>query len=162
MTVELSRETFADIDKRCQTPVETELFVLGRAPLAFSARCFTARRRGLEKDTCDLACFDYGDGMVLATRERNQFMVLNGIQTLSHSVYNLVAELEAMRSLGVGVVRVSPQNTGCFEALALVRRAIDGAVAPAEAAAAMPGVLRAAMCNGFWHGRPGMALVGAG
>jgi collagenase-like PrtC family protease len=161
MPMELSRETFAGIVERQDPPVETELFVLGRVPLAFSARCFTARRRGLEKDDCDIACVDYGDGLVLATREDNQFMVLNGIQTMSHSVYNLVAELGAMRELGLGVARVSPQSTGCFEALELMRSVIDGSVAPAQGAAAMPGVLRAAMCNGFWHGRPGMTLVPA-
>ncbi|OGA20030.1 MAG: U32 family peptidase [Betaproteobacteria bacterium RIFCSPLOWO2_02_FULL_65_24] len=161
MPMELSREAFAGMVERQQPPVETELFVLGRVPLAFSARCFTARRRGLEKDTCDIACVDYGDGLVLATRENNQFMVLNGIQTLSHSVYNLVGELSPMRDLGLGVARVSPQSNGCFEALDLLRSAIDGAVAPAQAAAAMPGVLHASMCNGFWHGRPGMTLVPA-
>jgi collagenase-like PrtC family protease len=161
MPVELSRDTFAEIVKRQDPPLETELFVLGRVPLAFSARCFTARRRGLEKDDCDIACVDYGDGMVVATRENSQFLVLNGIQTMSHPVYSLVAELGVMRELGLGVARVSPQSNGCFEALGLLRSAIDGAVTPAQAATAMPGVLRAAMCNGFWHGRPGMTLVPA-
>ncbi|MFA5372522.1 MAG: U32 family peptidase, partial [Sideroxydans sp.] len=36
--------------------VETEVFVFGKLPLAFSARCFTARHYGLNKDDCQFKC----------------------------------------------------------------------------------------------------------
>jgi O2-independent ubiquinone biosynthesis protein UbiV len=161
MPVELSRESFVQMMQRRAGPMETELFMLGRMPLAFSARCFTARRRGLEKDTCEIACADYPDGLKLATRDGAEFMMLNGIQTQSFKVYNLVAELPALRALGVDVVRVSPQSTGCLEALQLLRKAIDGAITPQAAARAMPQLFGGESCNGYWHGRAGMSLVAA-
>jgi len=37
---------------------ETEVQVFGRLPLAISARCYHARQRGWEKDSCQYACAD--------------------------------------------------------------------------------------------------------
>jgi collagenase-like PrtC family protease len=44
--------------------METELFGYGRLPLAFSARCFTARHYNLQKDDCQFRCLDHPDGLV--------------------------------------------------------------------------------------------------
>lgn len=161
MPVELSRNTLAKILGRRKPGVDTEVFVLGRAPLAFSARCFTARRHGLEKDTCGVACLQHPDGLPLATREGADFLVLNGIQTQSFAVYNLVAEIPALRELGISAVRVSPQSSGCVEALALIRSAIGQELLPADAAARLEPLLPAASCNGYWHGKPGMVRTTA-
>jgi collagenase-like PrtC family protease len=43
--------------------METEVFAYGRLPLAFSARCFTARHFNLQKDTCEFRCLEFADGM---------------------------------------------------------------------------------------------------
>ena len=67
------------------------MFAHGRVPLAYSARCFTARRFNLQKDTCEFKCIDFPDGMTLKTREGDDFLSLNGIQTQSAKVYNLLA-----------------------------------------------------------------------
>ena len=71
--------------------LETEVFAYGRLPLAFSARCFTARHRNLPKDDCRFSCIDHPDGLLMETREKQPFLVLNGIQTQSALVYNLAA-----------------------------------------------------------------------
>jgi O2-independent ubiquinone biosynthesis protein UbiV len=155
--IELPGATLATILDGQEENVETEIFVLGRMPLAFSARCFTARRLGLEKDNCGDACGNYPDGLALATRDGADFLVLNGIQTQSHAVCNLVTEIPAMRALGVTVARVSPQASGCIEALGLVRDALDEGLAAREAASRINALLPGAPCDGFWHGRPGMA-----
>jgi collagenase-like PrtC family protease len=42
--------------------VETEVFVFGKLPLAFSARCFTARHYDLNKDDCQFKCLDHPEG----------------------------------------------------------------------------------------------------
>jgi hypothetical protein len=42
--------------------VETEVFAFGKLPLAFSARCFTARHYGLNKDDCQFKCLDHPEG----------------------------------------------------------------------------------------------------
>jgi hypothetical protein len=62
------------------------VFAYGRMPLAFSARCFTARHRNLPKDDCQFSCMDHPDGLMLKTRESEDFLVLNGIQTQSARV----------------------------------------------------------------------------
>ncbi|MFX6044720.1 hypothetical protein ABTE88_19765, partial [Acinetobacter baumannii] len=48
---------------------ELEVIAWGRLPLAFSARCFTARALDVAKDQCGFRCIDYPDGLPLATRE---------------------------------------------------------------------------------------------
>lgn len=140
--------------------IETEVFVLGRMPLAFSARCFTARHHDVEKDACGFVCRDYPDGLPLATREGADFLVLNGIQTQSWAVYNLVHELPALAAMGVDVVRVSPQSSGCIETLSLMRGMLLREVDPAEARARIASLLPGTSCDGYWRGLPGMTPLG--
>ena len=40
----------------------------GRLPLAFSARCFTARHYGLNKDDCQFKCMEHPEAITLKTR----------------------------------------------------------------------------------------------
>ena len=136
--------------------LETEVFAFGRMPLAFSARCFTARNRNLPKDDCRFSCISHPDGLLLRTREAAPFLVLNGTQTQSALVYNLVAELDDMRALGVDVVRISPQSGGTGEVLAAFDQARRGALAAAAARRRIAPWLLADACDGYWFSRPGM------
>ena len=90
--------------------VETEVFVYGKLPLAFSARCFTARHYDLNKDDCQFKCLDHPEGLTLKTREGQDFLCINGIQTLSAQSYNLLHEIPTMRALGIDIIRISPQK----------------------------------------------------
>ncbi|MBL8259832.1 MAG: U32 family peptidase, partial [Candidatus Competibacteraceae bacterium] len=63
MPVELSRATLAAIQAERPDNVETEVFVYGRLPLAYSARCFTARHHDLPKDDCRYRCLDDPEGL---------------------------------------------------------------------------------------------------
>jgi collagenase-like PrtC family protease len=110
MPVELSRDALNDILQQKTQPVETEVFAFGRLPLAYSARCYTARAHDLPKDDCEFRCLDYEDGMLLKTREDEKFLTLNGIQTQSSSVFNMIADLENVKTMGVDVLRISPQS----------------------------------------------------
>ncbi len=141
--------------------VETEVFAYGRMPLAFSARCFTARHRNLPKDDCRFSCLEHPDGLVLNTQEGKPFLVLNGIQTQSAKVYNLVDVLPAMQALGVGVVRLSPQSAHMADIVGSVHAVLAGSLSGAAARARMGAWMPAAACNGFWHGRPGLEDVAA-
>lgn len=141
--------------------IATEAWVFGRLPLAFSARCFTARHHNLQKDACEYRCLGVADGLDLRTREGAPFLTINGTQTQSAGVYTLLRELPALAEAGVDVVRVSPQGEGTFEVLAAFRDAIDGVRAAADAFASIAGRLPGAPCNGFWHGRPGVEYVTA-
>jgi collagenase-like PrtC family protease len=147
---EAGRELLSGMRPALPAGIGTEVFAFGRVPLAYSARCFTARRFNLQKDSCDFKCIDFPDGMTVKTREGEPFLSLNGIQTQSAKVYNLLADLPDLAAAGVDVLRISPQSAGTAEVMAAFRAAIDG----------QPAHLDGDYCNGFWHGRPGLELIG--
>ena len=139
--------------------LQTEVFAYGRMPLAFSARCFTARQRNLPKDDCQFACMDHPDGLMLKTRESEDFLVLNGIQTQSARVHNLIDELPRMQRMGVAVARISPQAQHTGEIVALFDAVRRGALAPHDARTQLQPLVPDQSCNGYWHGQPGLDLV---
>ena len=158
--VEITREALSGLQEKRPQDVETEIFAYGPAPLAMSARCFTARHYNVPKDTCGFPCLDHPQGLALASREDQPLLILNGTQTLSAATYNLLGEAELLRAMQINVLRVSPQRKGTAVVLSAFRRWADGELSSDEAAreaAAQAG----SCCNGFWHGRPGMELVGA-
>lgn len=157
MPVEMSRQMLLDMLTNKPEGMETEVFAYGRLPLAFSARCFTARRYNLPKDDCRFSCQEHPYGLGLKTREGQPFLALNGIQTQSASVYNLAAELEDMRGMGVDVVRLSPQPLNTGEIAALFRECLDGKLSATEAAASIARFMPDAPCDGYWHGQAGIA-----
>ncbi len=108
MPVELSRTTLAAIQAERPDNVETEVFVYGRLPLAYSARCFTARHHNLPKDDCQYRCLDYPEGLTLSTREGQAFLAINGIQTQSAQTCNLLPELAELRELRCGCAARQP------------------------------------------------------
>ncbi len=154
--MEATRELVAGVCAARPLGVEAELFAHGRMPLAFSARCFTARRFNRQKEDCNYVCMDYPDGMPLETREGKPFLAANGIQTQSAGVYCLVDELKDLEDAGVGVLRVSPQAEGTPQILQLLRETRDGMLSAAEARKALAALSAGALWNGFWHGQPGM------
>ena len=157
--LEMRRSDLAVLLQGRPHDLQTEVFAYGRMPLAYSARCFTARHRNLPKDDCQFSCIDHPDGLMLTTREQDPFLVLNGIQTQSARVYNLVQAMDDMRALGVDVVRLSPQAQHMPEVIAVfdaVRRSeLDSASAQARLLPLMP----EQPCNGYWHGRPGLDQI---
>ncbi len=159
MPLEMGRDGLATILRKRPAGMETEVFAYGRMPLAFSARCFTARNRNLPKDDCRFSCIDHPDGLLLETRERQPFLVLNGIQTQSAQICNLAGEVGELAAMGVDVLRISPQAHGTMAVLA----AFDGLRRGDTAAAgSLPPLAEGLSCNGYWHGRPGLEQVGGG
>ena len=161
MPTELDRETFVTLQATRPAGLETEVFVYGRLPLSFSARCFTARAHNLPKDECGFRCADYPDGMPLRTREGRLFLNLNGIQVQSGETHNLVHEIGALRALDVDVLRLSPQADGMFEIIDVFRRVADGRLESPEAALLLAPYHPAGACDGYWYARPGMDRVHA-
>jgi len=150
MPPEIGRAALAGLQKEKPADIETEVFVHGRLPLAYSARCFTARRYHLQKDTCEFRCIEFPDGLTLKTREGAAFLTLNGIQTQSARVYHLEREMPELIASGVGLIRISPQSDAMPELLAAYRNLLD------HQAALMPG---GDYCNGFWYEKPGLDWV---
>jgi collagenase-like PrtC family protease len=154
--LEMKRDDLAILQRERPAGLQTEVFAYGRMPLAFSARCFTARHHDLPKDDCRFTCMENPDGLLLKTREGEDFLVLNGIQTQSAKVYNLLDELDAMSAMGVDVVRISPQANHTPEVIALFDQARRRVLSPQAALARSQDLMPAAGCNGYWHGRPGL------
>ncbi len=132
--------------------VETEVFAFGKLPLAFSARCFTARHYGLNKDDCQFRCLEHDEAITLKTREGQAFLAINGIQTMSAQTYNLLAEMPDLRAMGIDIVRISPQPRFTAEIVAAFDLARRGeAPPPADTAWAPEGLV-----DGYWFGDAGI------
>lgn len=164
--LEMKRDDLALLQRERPAGLETEVFVHGRLPLAFSARCFTARHRNLPKDDCLFSCIDHPDGLMLQTREQADFLVINGIQTQSARVHSLIDAWDELRALGVDLARISPQARHTAEVIGLYDAVRRGALAPAAARGALLSLLPGSGdgqpdCNGYWHGRPGLERVDA-
>ena len=113
MPLEMDRDGLAQLRNESSAGLNVEVFSFGCMPLAFSARCFTARHRNLPKDNCQFSCIEYPEGLQLHTKDKNQFLILNGVQVQSSRVCNLLGNLGQMVDLGVNVVRISPQKHHC-------------------------------------------------
>jgi len=157
--LEMSRHSLAHMRAYCPPGMQTEVFAYGRLPLAFSARCFTARQRNLPKEDCGYVCLEHPDGLLLETGEGEAFLVLNGIQTQSARVHNLVSNLDELATLGVDVLRLSPQSRDMATVLRLFHEALQGRIDPQTAEAHLSPLMPAAGCDGYWHGRPGLEQV---
>ena len=119
LPVELGLDALKDLQSQRPAGMETEVFALGRLPLAYSARCYTARSHNLPKDDCQFKCFDYPNGRVLETREGQDFLVLNGIQTQSALTHSVLEQLPELAALGVDILRISPQQENTFKIIEL-------------------------------------------
>ena len=161
MPVEMSRNMLADILVDKPQEMETEVFAYGRLPLAFSARCFTARHYNLPKDECQFRCLDHAYGLTLKTRDGQPFLALNGIQTQSSGIYNLVAELDEMQQIGVDIVRISPQPFHTDKVLNVFRNRLDAKLSGTDAVQQLTRLMADEPCDGYWHGRAGIEQVGA-
>ena len=155
LPVELGLDMLKDMQQMRPEGVETEVFALGRLPLAYSARCYTARSHNLPKDDCRFVCLDYPDGRLLRTREDEEFLVLNGIQTQSALTHQVLGEVTGLASLGVDVLRISPQSSGTRRIIELFDTVIKGGNAQALSEELI-GLLPTGACNGYLVQQAGM------
>lgn len=155
MPVELSRDWLVQLlnqsdDLGIRQQFEVEVLSYGYLPLAYSARCFTARSENRSKDECQTCCIDYPQGRRVRTQEDQQVFVLNGIQTMSGNCYNLGNDLISMQGL-VDIVRLSPQDAETLSMLDRFR-ANETGDQPLMMA-------RSNECNGYWRRVAGLELV---
>jgi len=143
-------------------PVVTEVFAFGRMPLAFSARCFTARHHRLNKDACDFRCRDDADGLLLATEDGEPFLVLNGIQTQSAALHCLIGDRAAAEAAGVQRLRLSPSSGDFARVVALFDAVFNGVADAREALRELATLgLPGALVDGFARRRAGLEAVPA-
>ncbi len=161
MPLEMARADLAVMQQGRPDGVQTEVFAYGRMPLAFSARCFTARHANLPKDDCQFKCLDHPDGLLLRTQESEEFLVLNGIQTQGARVHNLLPEVADLRALGVDVLRISPQSQHTPRIIELFRQVLTDPASVTAANTELVSLMPEKPCNGYWYGKSGLALVAA-
>ncbi len=151
--VELSRDWLVNLAQGCeelgiQGQFETEVYGYGYLPLAYSARCFTARSEDRPKDQCNLCCINYPDGRSIDSQEGTELFRMNGIQTMSGKIQNLINDLPSMQGL-VDIVRISPHSFEALEWLDKFNQAqINHTRIPLDD-----------FCNGYWHKIEGMKAV---
>ena len=151
--LEAGRSLIETLHNERPAGIETEVFVYGKLPLAFSARCFTARHYNLNKDDCQFKCLDHAEGMTLKTREGQPFLAINGIQTMSAQTCNLLAEIPEMLTMGIDAIRLSPQATHMPEIIAAFNAARCGQTVQPD----MNGWAAEGMVDGYWFGEAGIA-----
>ncbi|OCP25076.1 MULTISPECIES: U32 family peptidase [unclassified Ensifer] len=139
-----------------------EIFGFGRVPLAISARCAHARSKGLVKDNCQFICGEDSDGLIVDTLDRQPFLALNGVQTMSHTCQSLLQELGELTAAGIGRIRLSPQDCDMVMVARIYDDVATGRCSPAEGLGrltlAYPGV---PLSNGFHYGQTGASWIAA-
>lgn len=150
--VELSREALSAILAAWPAELprpDTEVFAYGRLPLAHSARCYTARVHNRAKDQCDFKCIDYPEGLPLYSQERHGLFQINGIQTQSHRVCNLLDQTEDMAARGVDIMRFSLSHEDDLDRLSSLHAQLRGASSDRLT------LTDDDSCNGYWFGQAG-------
>ncbi len=143
--------------------MEVEAIVFGRQVLSVSARCYSARSRGLHKDNCQFACESEPDGLPVDTLDGQNIVAINGTQTMSHGYVVLLREMTDLIAKGVRRFRLSPQDVDMAAVARIFRDTLDGRIDAEEAMAHLAAVNgNVPMINGYMHGREGLAWVGSG
>jgi len=133
-----------------------EIFAFGRLPLALSGRCYHARIHGLHKDSCQFTCERDPDGLSVDTLDDQQFLAVNGVQTLSNQVQAFCPAPDALASKGVKRLRLSPQTCDMVEVARIYRRLADGREEPEDARFALSCLdLPGTLVDGYANARPG-------
>jgi len=150
--LEATRTLVETLHRSKPDSVETEVFVFGKIPLAFSARCFTARHYDLNKDDCQFKCLDHADGLTLKTRDGQDFLTINGIQTMSAQCYNLLHEIPEMLDMGIDIVRISPQKQHINAIIAAFDAARRGETVSVDSTSWNA----SGLVDGYWFGDAGI------
>ena len=140
--------------------VELEVQVFGRVPLAISARCYHARAHGLHKDGCQYVCAEDRDGMSVETLDGESFLSVNGTQTLSHTLLNLIGELGELQKMGISAFRLWPHGVDMVAVTGVFRDFLDGKLTVDDGRRRLAELADfAPFANGFYHDAEGVALL---
>lgn len=159
--IELSMNAIRALHTGCPD-LEIEVFAFGRVPLSLSARCYHARVHCLHRDGCQFVCQKDPDGLDTGTLDDQPFLVINGVQTLSHDYHCLDTPPHRLEASGVRALRLSPHTGDMISLIRAYRRFLDGdgdSASLRQAATAAAG--GAGLINGYAHGRQGLAWIEA-
>lgn len=141
--------------------VPVEVWGHGRLPLAISARCYHARLHDRAKDSCQFVCGKDPDGRDVDTMDGQQFLTVNGVQTLSQSTASMALKIDDLHSAGVAALRLSPQSRNFDDICIAYASRLGGETSGAALAARLrPLVPGGNLSDGFLSGPAGAAWSG--
>lgn len=153
--VELSLAAIGHMAQACPQ-TDFEVFAFGRLPLAISGRCYHARHHGLHKDSCQFTCEKDPDGLAVDTLDDQEFLAINGVQTLSNQVQAFLPIPGELTSRRIQRLRLSPQTADMVEVARIYRAVLDGREDPQSARFLLSCLgLPGAMVDGYVYGKAG-------
>ena len=90
----------------------------------------------------------------MKTREGQDFLCINGIQTMSAQTYDLLAEIPNLKAMGIDVIRLCPQPQYTPEIIKAFKQACHG-----QPAVSNQNWNPSGLVDGYWHGKPGIDQV---
>ena len=100
------------------------------------------------------------DGLAVATLDGEDFLAINGVQTLSHSCATTLRDLDSLVAAGIASFRLSPPKCDMLAVVRLYRDRVAGAIDGEEALVRLRELQGfASLSNGFLFGAPGAELV---
>jgi len=102
------------------------------------------------------------DGLTAQTLDGEDFLAVNGVQTLSHVHANLIGDLDRLAAAGVRTLRLSPHSGDFVAVTQAFADAVAGRVLADEGMARMRAIApEAAFSNGLLFGDCGAATLAA-
>jgi collagenase-like PrtC family protease len=99
---------------------------------------------------------EHPDGLTMRTREAQEFLTLNGIQTQSGKVHTLAHRFADLAGVKVDVLRLSPQRWHMARVVEVFRDLLDGTLAGVDAPTRLDRLIPGQPCDGYWLGGPGL------
>ncbi|MGV3278803.1 U32 family peptidase [Rickettsiales bacterium LUAb2] len=152
---ELDKNSLQILAKK--TTKDCEFQVFGKIPLAISARCYHARLHDKPKIDCEYVCnLDY-NGKLVKTMTNEDFLTINGTQTMSYTYNNLVMELDELKEIGINCFRLSPHYLDMPEVIRIFKAVLQNKLDKSEAFSKLLKLLPKGekFSNGFYYGNKG-------
>lgn len=154
---EIDKTSLEIMCKSAKAETEKEIFAFGRMPLAIAARCYHARIHHTTKDDCKYVCEKDYNGKTISTLLDENFLTVNGTQTMSYSYNNLIREVPDLLKIGINIFRISPHAMDMQKIIKLYKEVLENKLDPKEALLEMAKIIpeKAPFSNGFLHGEEG-------
>lgn len=154
---EIDKNSLKVMSEASNKNTEKEIFAFGRMPLAIAARCYHARIHHTTKDDCKYVCEKDYNGKTISTLTDENFLTVNGTQTMSYSYNNLIQELPELLDMGINIFRISPHDMDMLKVISLFKDVLDKKLDTKEAFSQLSAIIpeKAPSSNGFFHGGEG-------
>jgi collagenase-like PrtC family protease len=156
---EVPFDTIKDIAKKSDVPLE--VYSWGQLSTALSWRCYTARTFDLTREKCAKKCFEYPDGILLETLEKEPLYVANGIQVLSSKMHCIVEQIDMLKEINLACLRITPSHENTADVVKIFSGVLDGSIDKKEAVNSLNAYAPYGLSNGWFLGKPGWEYIAA-